>query len=245
MRQLLIIFIFLSMTTACNAAGTASPASAPAPIQPAQFTPTTASLTPLPEISQKTLSIRPLPYANWIGGIQHPDGTHESIILRLNGASNSLTVQPRSAALAVDEVLFDGNTLSFKTAGKDEMLFTGQLDAERIIGVVDQGGIKSSYMLMPMRDETDEALAAFSGVYRFESGEVLFITLSPGYEQDGLDYFWSGLTLTHFGTGAIRGLYPIDQDTFLFGSARVIGYPFEAQIRFLRDPAGKVIGLLW
>jgi uncharacterized protein len=245
MRQLLAILIFLTTLTACTSTGTATPVNVPTLAQASPFTSSPSSLPPTAELSQATPSLQILPDSDWIGGIQHPDGSRESIILRMKGASKSLTIQPRTAALAVNDVLFDGNVLSFKTAGDDEMLFTGKLDADRITGLVDQGGIKSSFTLMPLMDETDDAVAEFSGVYRFESGDALYITLSPGYELDGLDYFWSGLTLTHFGTGAIRGLYPIAKDIFLLGSARVLGYPFEAQITFLRHPGGKVSGLLW
>jgi len=51
--------------------------------------------------------------------------------------------------------------------------------------------------------------------------------------------------VTHFGTGAIRALYAIANDTYLVGSTRAIGYPFTAQITFQRDANGNVTGLTW
>jgi uncharacterized protein len=245
MRQLLAAFIFLTMLTACTAPRTPVSVNVPTVAQAPPFTPPSTSPPSAPVAAQGTSPAKALPSSSWIGGIQSSDGTSQSILLRVDAASRTLTIQPSTAALALGEVLFDGNLLSFKTTGKDEMLFTGRLEGDRIDGVVDKNGVKSSFMLVPLLDETDEALAEYSGTYRSELGEAMYITPSPAYQQDGLDYFWSGLTLTHFGTGVIRGLYPIAKDIFLVGSARVIGYPFEAQITFQRDSRGKVSGLLW
>jgi dienelactone hydrolase len=165
--------------------------------------------------------------------------------VRFDKAGGTLTIQPQTTSLTISEVLFDGTTLSFKAKGKSEMLFRGRLEGAQITGKVEQDGQTDSFALLPLVNETSDALDEFSGNYQFETGEALNVVVSPSYTLSGLDYFWSGLTLTHFGTGAIRGLYPIARDTFLVGSARVLSYPFVAQIEFLRDGVGKVNGLLW
>ncbi len=125
------------------------------------------------------------------------------------------------------------------------MHFSGQFIGPQIQGQVEQTGESSAFTLWPILNLTDDALSEFLGTYRFESGTALSINLSPSYSSSGLDFFWTGLTLNHFGTGAVRGLYPIGADTFLVGSARVIGYPFTAQITFERDQSGNVSGLVW
>jgi dienelactone hydrolase len=233
-KFLLVALIVLS---AC------SPAASPTPRQTSATPTATAILSPtsLPTPSQ-ALSNR-----DWIGGITHADGTTDSIIVQFDEAEGTLTIQPQTTTLSISEVLFDRVTLSFKANGKSELRFRGRLEGSQIRGEVEQDGRINSFTLLPLVNETGDALADFSGTYQLETGEVLNVVVSPSYTLSGLDYFWSGLTLTHFGTGAIRGLYPTaeDKDTFLVGSARVLGYPFVAQVEFLRDDDGKVNGLLW
>jgi pimeloyl-ACP methyl ester carboxylesterase len=242
MRWFPVVSVFLILLTACSASKSS--------ITLSLSTGTTAPLiTRIP-----TLSIVPrvsptpqlLPNSEWAGAIINPDGTIKPIIVRLNGVSGTLTIQPHATPQTISGVLFNNNQLSFKVTAESESHFTGSLYDGQISGQVVQDGQTGKFVLLPLLiDNAGGALAEFTGTYQFESGESLYITVSPEYRQGGLDYFWSGLTLTDFGTGIIRGLYPIGKDKFLLGSGRVLGYPFKAQVKFLRDASSKVTGLLW
>ena len=241
MRCFLAISFLFVLITACSPLSTETPANSPVPSEVPPVS-TSTQIVPGQKVSP---SPEALPNSDWVGAIFHPDGVTEPIIVKLNGASGTLTVQPYIASQKISGVLFDRGRLRFIVTGENEMRFEGNLDSKKITGQVERQGRSDVFVLLPLLDETSAGLDEFSGTYQFGSSEALYIAPSPEYSLSGLDYFWSGLTLTHFGSGAIRGLYPTAKDTFLVGTARVLGYPFAAQIRFIRDASGKVTSLLW
>ena len=50
--------------------------------------------------------------------------------------------------------------------------------------------------------------------------------------------------MTDFESGALRGLYPIEDLTFAVGALRVVGAPFEGRIQFMVDESNNVTGLM-
>ncbi len=186
----------------------------------------------------------PVP-SDWAGGITHADGTTESITIHLDGTSGTLNVVPKVKTYEFENIQRLDSKISFKVTAEHEMTFSGGYDGSQIIGQAEQNGQTDSFTLLPLFAETKESINDFLGTYQFESGESLHINLAPEYNSSGLYFFGQGLMVTHFGTGAIRALYPIANDTFLVGSARAIGYPFKEQITFQRDSNGNVLGLTW
>ena len=250
MTKLITTILLLFFITACS--GQAAPplvatkAPSTAPTEIPQTAPPVATEAPSAaptEIPQASPLL--LPQSNWAGGITYTDGTVEPILVHLDTTGGTLTIQPKTAVLTLDKVERHENTLSFTRTTPTILKFTGQITSLHIEGQVEANERRGSFMLWPLLIENERALAEFSSTYAFVAGQTLRIHLPFSYAAAGLDFFWSGLTLTHFGTGAVRGLYPIAQDTFLVGNARVIGYPFEAKIMFVRDAAGQVTGLTW
>src|SRR6266508_1297658 len=186
----------------------------------------------------------PVP-SDWAGGITHADGTTESITVHLDGTSGTLNVEPKVKTYEFENIQRLDSKIAFKVTAQNEMTFSGEYDSSQITGQAEQNGQTDSFTLLPLFSETKESLNDFLGAYEFESGESLLINLAPEYNSSGLYFFGQGLMVTHFGTGAIRALYPIANDTFLVGSARAIGFPFKEQITFQRDSTGKVSGLTW
>ncbi len=166
-------------------------------------------------------------------------------MVHLTETGGSLTTQPQSATSPITEVEWDGGTLAFRTQDNPQRIFTAHWVGQQLTGQVVADGQTASFVLLPMYAVSEADQAALAGTYRFATGEALTVHVSPTYSGSGLDFFWKGLTITHFGHGAIRGLYPIAPDTFLVGSARVLGYPFVAQITFRHDAAGGITGLDW
>ena len=246
MIRLIIIALLLLQITACSAqqtappSATAVPTAAPTQIPLGATAVPTAAPTQTPHVSALTQ-----PQSAWAGAIIYADGTAEAILVQLDTTGGTLTIQPKTAALTLAKVERTEATLAFNVTTKTTLEFTGQLKGLQIVGQVEGGNQSGSFVLWPLLTQTDTVRAEFSGTYQFTAGESLRIHLPFSFAAAGLDFFWSGLTLTHFGTGAVRGLYPIAQDMFLVGSARVIGYPFEAQVTFTRDASGRVSGLTW
>ena len=186
----------------------------------------------------------PVP-SDWAGAITHSDGTTESIIVHLDATNGTLNIEPTVKIYEFEDIQRTDSKISFKVSAENEMTFSGNYDGSQITGQVDQNRQTDSFTLLPLFSESKESLNDFLGTYQFESGESLLINLAPEYNNSGLYFFGQGLMVTHFGTGAIRALYPIGGDTFLVGSARAGGFPFKEQITFQRDATGKVSGLIW
>ena len=232
MTRSITVLLFVVMLAACNVPPTMTPA-------PRVLPTSTTAPTPIEPVPQA------LTDSDWAGVITHTNGITDAIVVHLTAPGGTLSIQPRTPPLTIGDLQSKGTALDFKVIGQPPMHFSGQFIGPQIQGQVEQTGESSAFTLWPILNLTDDALSEFLGTYRFESGTALSINLSPSYSSSGLDFFWTGLTLNHFGTGAVRGLYPIGADTFLVGSARVIGYPFTAQITFERDQSGNVSGLVW
>ncbi|HNB55255.1 MAG TPA: hypothetical protein PK530_25110, partial [Anaerolineales bacterium] len=240
----ILLFLLLVTFSACSSPNVETPLanSTPVPITstPTRVVPTETGVPPPTEIPPTETPDPALLHANWMGGITHPDGTTEAILVRLD--DGSLTIQPQADALSLEGVSRVGNTLAFQVIGAREMTFSGQWDGAQISGEVNENGAASPFVLRPMAEVG--TLQDYAGTYQFENGDALTVQISPTFRASGLDFFWEGLTVTDFGTGAIRGLYPVEADRFLVGSGRVLGFPFGAEIRFLRE-GGNVTGLIW
>jgi dienelactone hydrolase len=227
MSRSLLILLLISLT-AC------------APQQP---TPT-ATHEPQPVSTQAPSLQIPAP-SDWAGGIIRADGTIESVTLHLDETNGRLNIEPKVKTYEFDDIQRVDSKISFKVAAENEMTFSGEYDGSQIRGQAEQNGQTDLFTLLPLFSTSKDSLNDFLGTYQFESGESLLVNLAPEYNSSGLYFFGQGLMVTHFGTGAIRALYPVAPDTFLVGSARAIGYPFQEQITFQRDSTGNVAALIW
>lgn len=186
----------------------------------------------------------PLP-SDWAGGITHSNGNMEAVIVHLDATNGTLNIEPNVKTYPLENMQRVDSKISFKVTAENAMTFSGTYDGSQISGQVDEDGKSTSFHLLPLTPEDKDSLNDFVGTYQFESGESLLINLAPEYSSSGLYFFGRGLMITNFGTGDIRALYAVANDTFLVGNARAIGYPFKEQITFQRDAEGKVAGLKW
>jgi len=235
MLRIASVFLLLVILTACG------PSSTPTPGNAEESTPTvTATLEP--QVTPTTQI--PLP-AEWAGAITHADGTSESIVVQFAEGGGDLRVEPFTKAYKIEDFQQTASRVSFNTTIENELHFSGAFDASQLSGQVEGNDQTNSFTLLPLLPAAKVSLDDFPGTYQFESGESLLINPAPEYSSSGLYFFGQGLMATHFGTGAIRALYPLEPDTFLVGSARAVGYPFSEQITFTRGSNGDVNGLIW
>lgn len=184
----------------------------------------------------------PIP-SEWAGVITHLDNTTESIVVHFTATDGTLTVEPQTKAYEVRDIQRSDSAISFKVTLENEMSFSGEFDGAKIVGQIEHNGQTDAFILLLLFSEPNESLNGLLGTYQFDSGESLLINLAPEYSNSGLYFFGQGLMVTHFGTGAIRALYPIASDTFLVGSGRAMGYPFQEQITFHRQE--EATNLIW
>jgi uncharacterized protein len=246
-RKILVLLLFLNFS-ACVSPNEETPEKTQTAVQPtstllAVVSPTDTPLTFPTEPPPTDTPDPALLHPKWFGGITHADGTTEAILVQLDETDGSLTIQPFSNPLTIEVVERTGVMISFQVSNEREIAFTGALDGKLIAGEVEENEETAVFVLSPMI-EGSAPLEDYAGTYQFESGEALTVHISPSFSGSGLDFFWDGLTITDFDTGAIRGLYPVAEDRFLVGSARVIGYPFGAEITFVREGM-NVTGLAW
>jgi dienelactone hydrolase len=232
-RQIAVALIMFALV-ACGAQPATVPTPVPAASQPT-ITPPAPTATPAVTLD----------HAAWAGGIVTPDGSSQSIILNLDESGGTLIVQPRSEPLTIEIQQRTATALEFTATDDAPMRFLGLLDRGQLAGQVERNGASRPFTLTPLAAPAPAELSPLLGLYRFDSGAALSINLAPSFSDGELDFFWPGLTLNDFAGGAVRGLYPLGADTFLVGSARVLGHPFAAQIGFERDAQGQASGLIW
>ena len=226
------ITLLLVLCLAACAAPSAVPTAVPTP---------SSTPTPVP-------SATPVPLTGeWIGGVAKPDGSIASVILNFDVAK--LNIEPLTAAWSMT-VTQNAEGINFSATGKSndpftEIEFAGSFSGENLTGEISWDGQKSSVMFIPIVAVDSSALEKYEGLYRFESGRTLSIIVSPPFSAGGLQFFSHTLMMTDFESGALRGLYPIDDSTFLIGTLRVVGAPFNGRIQFDEDNQGNVQGLRW
>jgi len=224
-HSLSLTFILLLVLSACAA--------------PAISTPS------LPAIEPST----PQPLAGvWMGTAQKPDGETLSIIINFD--ESTLQIEPFIKTWEISASQAD-SMIHFFIGGKVQdpfktMEFTGSFSAPlQLSGDIIFDGKSSLTMFLPIKSLAKEKYERYEGVYKFGSGRALSIILSPEFTSGGLQFFSNTLMMTDFESGALRSLYPLDEQTFLVGVKRDIGAPFDGKIQFQKDAQGRVTGLMW
>ena len=210
-----------------------------------------ASPTPPPLIATPTAKIvfTELLTGEWIGAVTQPDGSTASITIRLDEGEYILNIEPLTRNRKLDLSQADGR-IDFSTTGSTpdpfkEINFTGAFSSRNFSGELNWDGLISTVTFLPVASLDSPVLEKYEGLYRFESGRALSIIASPEFASGGLRFFSQTLMMTDFDSGDLRGLYPVNDSTFLIGALRVVGAPFSGRIQFITDEPGNATGLMW
>lgn len=222
--------------------------------------PTPLATTTAPEIISASPTLQTLT-GIWMGSAETLDGKMVSFVLNLD--DSSLMIEPYSKTWDI-QISHTDSKIQFSLAGetldpfeKIEFISTmtndimldsyGQLNQNDFVlsANINWDGIKSQSFFVPIQSLEKESYISYEGLYQFESGRVLSIIVSPEFSASGLTFFSKTLMMTDFESGDLRSLYPINDSTFLVGSLRVVGAPFDGRIEFKKDEQGNVTGLTW
>ncbi|MEO8357253.1 MAG: prolyl oligopeptidase family serine peptidase [Chloroflexota bacterium] len=212
--------------------------------------PTATPPTPTPVIPTSTIPA-PALTGQWIGAATKPDGTTASIQVTLadSDSESKLNIEPFTHLwkLMLEQ---NNEAVHFTATSKvdepfQEIEFTGTFVNGIFSGELNWDGTASAITFTPIASVDKTLLEKYEGVYRFESGRALSIIVSPEYSSDGLYFFSQTLMLTDFDSGALRGLYPLNNTTFAVGVLRVAGAPFAGKVQFFTDTQGNVTSLKW
>ncbi len=229
--RLISTLLLLCVLSAC-ASPTATPV-LPTPLPPTPIVSTFAS--------PQTLT------GEWLGAATKPDGSNASLSINFDDAKLSIEPLTKTWSTTVTQ---NGEAVSLSAEGKSNDLFkqiefTGTFINGVFTGELNWDGTKSDITFTPIAPVNKSVLEKYEGVYRFESGRALSIIVSPEYSSGGLYFFSQTLMMTDFDSGALRGLYPLDDYTFAVGVLRVMGAPFAGRIQFIADEQGNATGLMW
>ena len=228
--------LFLTLFLVCVLSACTASIATPIPSVAVPSTPTTA-----------TFAARDSLTGDWLGGATNPDGSVASLSLNFDTAK--LMIEPLTATWSMT-VTQHGEQVAFSAAGKSNdpfkrIDFAGTFSNGTLFGELNWDGQKSSVTFTPIASMDVAVLDKYEGVYRFQSGRVLSMIVSPEYSSGGLRFFSQTLMMTDFESGALRGLYPLDELTFAVGALRVVGAPFSGRIQFIADKQGSATGLMW
>jgi dienelactone hydrolase len=210
------------------------------------------TVTPLPGTSLPSTPITSVistPEAltgSWIGAATQPSDITASIILNFD--DSTLNIEPLTATWKMN-VTQSGEAVNFSASGKTDdpfrqIAFAGTFENGYFKGNLNWDGTSSEILFTHLVSVDASVLEKYEGLYRFESGRVLSIIVSPNYSSGGLNFFSQTLMMTDFESGALRGLYPFEEYTFAVGSLRVAGAPFDGKIQFIADDRGNTTGLI-
>lgn len=183
----------------------------------------------------------------WISAATTPDGSTASIVLNFD--DGTFNIEPLTATWAMT-VTHNGEAVHFSVTGKkndmfQQIEFDGAYQNNILAGEINWDGKTSTTTFSSIVSVDEPTLEKYEGIYRFDSGRALSIIVSPEYSSSGLQFFSKTLMMTDFESGALRGLYPTSDNTFLIGALRVVGAPFSGRIQFVKDDQGNVQGLTW
>jgi len=230
MRVISLLLLVVLLSTC------ASPTSTPLQV-------TSLPSTPIPSIVATPQALT----GTWIGAVSSSTGGTVSVILNFD--DYTLHIEPLTASWKMN-VIRKEETVNFSVAGKTNdpfknIEFTGIFENGYFMGEMNWDGTNSEILFTPLVSVDDSVLEKYEGLYRFESGRVLSIIVSPQYSSGGLNFFSQTLMMTDFESGALRGLYPFEEYTFAVGALRVVGAPFDGKIQFISDDQGNTTGLIW
>ena len=204
---------------------------------------------PLPTVAVQTVAVPTVavePLAGeWLGGLAKSDGAVVSLLVSFSDSGGSLNVQPFKKSWDLTTLVQGGGHVAFDAAGKPSdpyqvMHFEGDHSADGLSGNLTLDGDQAQVEFMPLAHIDSASLEKHVGVYRFDSGRTVSVLLSPAYDDGKLQYFPPGLMFTDLDSGDSRGLYPLADETFGIGSARVLAYPLEdARVKFVSDESGE------
>jgi len=177
------------------------------------------------------------------------DGSTASVVLDFNGSQPDLSIEPMTKTWKL-ELTQDGDAVHFSATGASndpfqKIDFTGIFSARGFTGQINWDGYSSDVVFTSVTTVESAQLEKFEGLYRFESGRTLSVIVSPEYSAGGLKFFSQTMMMTDFESGALRGLYPLEDLTYAVGALRVVGAPFAGRIHFISDNNEKVTGLMW
>lgn len=224
MKNITLLLLLLCFLTACAA-----------PIAP--------TLAPAP-----TLNFIPLE-GQWLGGFENSDEAKISLTFNFADAGGILNIQPLTKSWDLSDITQNENKVTFSVAGKSldpfELIqFEGEFSANGLTGILRWNGDPYQILFTKLAQIESTMLEKYVGVYRFDSGLMVSVLLCPSYDAGGLHFFPPGLMFTNLNSGDSRGLYPISDNTFGIGSARVLAYPLENNlIQFTVNDSGEVAGL--
>lgn len=185
---------------------------------------------------------------DWVGWGYEVAGGDYPLQLRVRASAAAAAPEVRIAFphhgardLPASEVHAGGRTLEFRQRGDsgEVWLYRAELDGDRLKGSLDLDGSQVSTFelsraareIAPLRPERYRDCA---GVYRGAAGPGVVVTRWP----------WGELRLLDLGTGAMRTLFPVDDDRFFAGAAEYVPTPVAFEATFERDAEQEVAVLV-
>ncbi|HEX9793622.1 MAG TPA: CocE/NonD family hydrolase [Planctomycetota bacterium] len=195
-------------------------------------------LAVLPSLhSQEPAGALPIETGIWSGGHGSLEGERVEwvplgIAFERKGASLSGEAAVQGVPMKLSGTI-DGDPVEFRFGRSIALrVFRGQLQGDTLIGTIDVGGRTDVARLVRERAGPATADAGNAGIYADEAGTVL-VRLSRH------------LVFLEPATGLSRALYTYDGERYRYGPRLAVPAPVSGEMRFGRDPTGRIDALVW
>lgn len=156
-----------------------------------------------------------------------------------SGQSGSLHLRETGELTLVKTRRIGNETFLDMKRGDEEVVFSGHLTRDTMIGYVDWAAGRTRFQLHRIVPVDRRRLGAYLGSYRVGSEWVRSI------EDCAAELGSDQLIYVNPKNGARKALFPISESTFFFGPGFLIPDPVEGTVTFLMGEDGRVQNLLW
>ncbi|MGI8640479.1 MAG: alpha/beta hydrolase family protein [Pyrinomonadaceae bacterium] len=140
--------------------------------------------------------------------------------------------------VALNQVRFQSPNLQFELPRRTAaIIFDGKINGDAITGTIQQGDGRGTFHLVRTVIVDSKIFDQYVGDYQI--GRDKYISIGQ------TNYPTVGIVFTESDTNRFGQLFPTSETTFFGGTARLVPYPVEINVTFVKNKQGRVTALKW
>lgn len=140
--------------------------------------------------------------------------------------------------VALNQVKFQSPNLQFELPrGTAAITFDGKISGDTITGNIQRGSEGGTFHLVRTVTVDSKVFDQYVGDYQVGRDKYISIGRS--------NYPTAGINFTESDTNRFGQLFPTSETTFFGGTARLVPYPVEINVTFVKNKQGQVTALKW
>jgi pimeloyl-ACP methyl ester carboxylesterase len=140
--------------------------------------------------------------------------------------------------VALNQVKFQSPNLRFELPGRTAaIVFDGKISGDTITGTIQQGDARGAFHLVHTVAIDPKVFDQYVGDYQI--GRDKYVSIGR------TNYPMAAISFTESDTNRFGHLFPTSETTFFGGAARLVPYPVEINVTFVKNKQDQVTALKW